>query len=609
MSNESKFSIGIDLGTTNCALASFDHEEKEVEKSMPFAIPQLIDQTKVDAKTTLPSFLYHPTETENSKGIFKLPWVDAPAHLVGIHAREQGEKTPQRLTSSAKSWLCTPSGRNNKVLPLAATEDIEKLSAVEASSKYLAYLKDAWNHSHEGQALENQQLVLTVPASFDVIARDLTLEAANQAGLNSVTLLEEPIAAFYAWLADHDKDWRDIINVGDVVLVCDIGGGTTDFSLISVSEEDGTLKLSRIAVGEHILLGGDNMDLALARHIQLKMEADGKKLEQWQFFGLAHSCRKAKEKLLADPELDKVTVVIPSRGSKLLGKTRSSEINRDDLANTLTNGFFSPCSIDDHPQIARRAGLRSAGLDYATDSSILKHLAKFLCEAKRFVDPESELAKATHERKFVHPTAILFNGGVSKATVVQDRVVETINQWLSVDNGETCKKLALTEPDLSVSLGAAYYGSVCRGKGVRIKSATIFPYYIGVESPMPAIPGMPALIDGLCVAPAGMEEGSNIQIPESEFELLTGETVGFQFFIGKDRQQDQAGAVIQNAEEKLEELSTLEVHLDSNKEGEENKFIKVRLRVTLTELGALELWCDSVGDDRSWKLEFNLRED
>lgn len=610
MIQETKFSIGIDLGTTNCALASLDHESEESEVAKPFMVPQLIDQSTTDPQSTLPSFLYHPTAHEDESGVFKLPWDTDAKLLAGVHARNQGEKTPQRLTSSAKSWLCTPSGRTNKVLPLAAPEEIEKVSAVDASASYLNHLKVAWNHENPEQKLEDQQVVLTVPASFDAVARDLTLEAAYQAGLGEVTLLEEPIAAFYAWLADHADDWRDQITVGDVILVCDIGGGTTDFSLISVSEEEGNLKLSRIAVGEHILLGGDNMDYALARNVQLKIEESGKKIEQWQFLGLAHGCRKAKESLLSDPSLDEMTVVVPSRGSRLLGKTLSSKITRDDLNNALTNGFFTPCEVTDHPKAVRRAGLRSVGLDYASDSSILKHLAKFLTDAIKYVEPNSDLAKAVQSQSFLHPTAILFNGGVSKADVVQKQVVQSVNQWLAGAGAEPCKELAVGSADLAVSLGASYYGTVVRGKGVRIKSATLFPYYLGVESPMPAIPGMPPPIEGLCVAPAGLEEGSSVQIPNLEFGLVLGETVDFQFFMGKERPQDQIGAVVQNPEEALEELSTLEVQLPQQESGtDDNSIINVRLRVTLTELGALELWCDSTSDDRSWKLEFNLRDE
>ncbi|MBF0287147.1 MAG: Hsp70 family protein [SAR324 cluster bacterium] len=610
MSNDSKYSIGIDLGTTNSAFASYNHHDEESEQARSFMIPQLIDQSMVDALPSLSSFLYHPAEHEMEGKVFQLPWNENPSHIVGAYARDQGEKTPQRLSSSAKSWLCSQEGRHAKILPLAAPPEIEKMSAVEASSAYLKHLFDAWNHANPEDGLSTQDVTLTVPASFDVVARDLSMDAAKNAGFGEITLLEEPIAAFYAWIAENQDDWRTIINVGDVVLVCDIGGGTTDFSLISVSEEEGNLTLSRIAVGEHILLGGDNMDLALARTVQVKMEQDGKKLEQWQFFGLAHSCRKAKESLLSDPSLGEVSVVIPGRGSKLIGGTLSSNLTRNEIEGTLLEGFFGECGVNDHPQVARRTGLRTIGLNYAADSAILKHLARFLSESKKYVDSDSPLAEKIGASAFVHPTAILFNGGVTKAGIFQERIMAVINQWLQDDNGSPVSTLQAENPDLAVSLGAAYYGSVRRGKGVRVKSASAFSYYIGVESAMPAIPGMPALLNGLCVVPVGTEEGSSFDIPGLEFGLVVGEPVDFRFFIGRDRPEDQLGETVENAEESLEELTTLEVHF-SVEEGEsaDQTVIPVRLRVILSEIGSLELWCDAIEGDQSWKLEFNLREE
>ncbi len=610
MSNDSKYSIGIDLGTTNSAIASYNHHDEETDQAHSFMIPQLIDQSMVDSLPSLPSFLYHPAEHEVEGNVFQLPWNDNPSHIVGTYARNQGEKTPQRLSSSAKSWLCSQEGRHTKILPLAAPSEIEKISAVEVSSSYLRHLLDAWNHSNPEDGLSYQDVTITVPASFDVVARDLSIDAARNAGFEEITLLEEPIAAFYAWISEHQEEWRNIINVGDVVLVCDIGGGTTDFSLIAVSEEDGNLTLSRIAVGEHILLGGDNMDLALARTVQMKMEQDGKKLEQWQFFGLAHSCRKAKESLLSDPSLGEVAVVVPGRGSKLIGSTLSSNLTREEIEGTLLEGFFGWCGVQDHPQVARRTGLRTIGLNYAADSAILKHLARFLTESKKYIEPESPLAERVGDAAFVHPTAILFNGGVTKAGIFQERIMAVLNQWLQDDSGSPVSTLQAENPDLAVSLGAAYYGSVRRGKGVRVKSASAFSYYIGVESAMPAIPGMPPLLNGLCVVPVGTEEGSSFDIPGLEFGLVVGEAVDFRFFIGRDRPEDQLGFTVENAEEALEELTTLEVHF-SAEEGEsaDKTVIPVRLRVILTEIGSLELWCEAIEGEQSWKLEFNLREE
>ncbi|MGK0288961.1 MAG: hypothetical protein ACI86H_000382 [bacterium] len=608
MSENSKFSIGIDLGTTNTALAYLDHT-KEEEKANTFQIQQFVGQNMVDTQSTLPSFLFQNSGYEGNQGSSDFAWSNNQ-YTIGTYARNLGEKTPLRMVGSAKSWLCAPDGQNHKVLPLMASEDVEKISPVEASAKYLQHLCKAWNVEHPEDSIEDQDVILTVPASFDVVARDLTLEAAKQAGLQNITLLEEPIAAFYSWIAESQKNWRDVVSPGDVVLVCDIGGGTTDFSLISVSEEDGNLALSRIAVGEHILLGGDNMDLALARVVQLKIEQTGKKIEQWQFLGLAHNCRRAKEQLLSNEDLEKVSIVIPSRGSRLLGKTLSSELTRQEVEETLLQGFFGDCEVEDRPHVARRMGLRTKGLNYATDSSILKYLAKFLSEGKKYIDAESTLAQEVEGKQFVHPTVILFNGGVTKSDHFQKQVVQTVNRWLEKDGGKEAKILDLVDPDLSVSLGASYYGSVRRGNGVRIKSSTLFPYYIGVESAMPAIPGMPPIFNALCVAPAGMEEGNSLSIPEAEFGLVTGETVDFRFFMSRDRIQDQLGEIVENAEEVLEELSPLEIHLPSQeRESSDYNVIPVQLRGVLTEVGSFELWCDAIEGDQSWKLEFNLRDE
>ena len=583
-------------------------QERKIQLELHFKYRQLIDRSGIDSRSTLPSFLFFPLPAEK-KAIGSLLWKHEADYLAGVYAREQGEKTPQRLISSAKSWLCVAEGQRHANLPLVVTEDLTPISSVTASSFYLQHLKNAWDHEHPKDLLTEQDIILTVPASFDVIARDLTMEAARQAGFKEVTLLEEPISAFYSWLAEN-PDWRKKISVGDVILICDIGGGTTDFSLIIVEEKEGQLTLERIAVGEHILLGGDNMDLALARTVQTRLEASkGKKLEQWQFFSLAHSCRKAKELLLSDPDLEKTTVVVPKRGSRLMGKTLSSEVTRSDVEDTLLNGFFAPCAIQDHPQSTRRLGLRTLGLNYAQDSSILKHLAKFLCSSKNAIDRESVIAEQMKNRSFVHPTSILFNGGSLKARPFQVQIIDTINEWLKKEEGRPLQRLLLEDADLAVSLGAAYYGSVRKGKGIRVRSATTVPYYIGIESAMPAIPGMPALLNGICVVPVGMEEGSSLEIPDSEFGLLVGETADFRFFIGRDR-NDELGTLVENAEEILEELSTLVVQLTTETEKEaDHSLIPVKLRVHLSELGSLELWCDAVNGSRSWKLEFNLREE
>ena len=603
MNPDSPFSIGIDLGTTNSALAFIHHEE--AEESQILFIPQLIDRNLLDELPTLPSFLYCPLKEESSNLLGHLKWETANEHLVGTGARVLGEKIPQRLISSAKSWLCHPEGQKQSILPLYAPEDLTKISAVDAATAYLQHLREAWDESHLQELISDQQVTITVPASFDAVARELTLQAATAAGFSTITLLEEPISAFYAWLAENGENWREQVSIGDLILVCDIGGGTTDFSLILVRQEEGSLQLERIAVGDHILLGGDNMDLTLARTLQLKMQEEGHQLQQWQFFGLAHSCREAKEQLLQDAELESVSVVVPGRGSRLVGGTISCELTRQELEAALLEGFFSTCGVEDRPtQHTQRTGLRTLGLNYAQDSRILRHLVQFLHESRQRIGDE-ELPENILKQDFLAPSAILFNGGTTKAPLFRDRIVETLNSWLETIEHPNLKLLELSDPDLAVAQGAAYYGSVQRGLGLRIRSANTFSYYIGVESTMPAIPGMPPFMNGLCVAPSGMEEGSEAKLPGMEFGLLVGETAQFRFFISRER-KDEAGDLLENAEEELEELASLEVCLEME-DATESQVVPVQLRTILTEVGALELWCEKTDGSQQWKLEFNLR--
>jgi molecular chaperone DnaK (HSP70) len=604
MNPDSPFSIGIDLGTTNSALAFINHEE--AKESQILSIPQLIDRNLLDDLSTLPSFIYCPLEEESSDLLGRLHWETANEHLVGMGARTLGEKTPQRLVSSAKSWLCQLEGQQQAILPLYAPENLTKISAVEATTAYLQHLREAWDESHLPQLISDQQVTITVPASFDAVARELTLQAATDAGFPAITLLEEPISAFYAWLAENGENWREQVNVGDLILVCDIGGGTTDFSLILVRQQEGSLQLDRIAVGDHILLGGENMDLTLARALQIKMKEEGRQLQQWQFFGLANSCRKSKEQLLQDSELDSVSVVVPGRGSRLVGETISCELTRQELEKTLLEGFFASCDVEDRPvQQAQRTGLRTLGLNYAQDSRILRHLAQFLHDSHQRVNVNEKLPENILNQEILAPSAILFNGGATKAHLFRNRIVETLNSWLETLGQPNLKLLELSDPDLAVARGAAYYGSVQRGLGLRIRSANTFSYYIGIESTMPAIPGMPPFMNGLCVAPSGMEEGSEINLPEMKFGLLVGETAQFRFFISRER-KDEAGDLVENAEEELEELASLEVCL-SMEDTDDSQVVPVQLRTLLTEVGALELWCEKTDGSQQWKLEFNLR--
>jgi molecular chaperone DnaK (HSP70) len=506
-----RYSVGIDLGTTHCVLsyAELNKYEDQIQQQV-MEIPQLSSPGVVENKKQLPSFMYLAHEAEIAAGDKALPWNANSAELVGSVARNLGSKTPIRLVASAKSWLCH-AGVDCKqpILPSEAPEEVERVSPFEATCAYLAHMKSAWEHAHPDAPLEDQDLVITVPASFDPAARELTVEAARSLGLYQAQLLEEPQSALYSWIDNSEGSWRDQVGVGDIILVVDVGGGTTDLSLIAVTEERGNLELTRLAVGDHILLGGDNMDLALAYTIKAKVEQQsGKRLEAWQIQALTHACRDAKEKIFTDDDLDSVPLVVPSRGSALIGGTLRTELTREEVDQVLVEGFLPIVEVSERPISRPRSGLRSKGLPYAQDAGISRHLAAFLAKQ---INATEELDNFTipDDATFIHPTAVLLNGGVFKAPVLAERLMSIINRWLTSELAPDARLLSGVDLDLAVARGAAYYGFVRKGKGVRIKGGTAASYYVGVESAMPAVPGMPAEIEALCIAPFGMEEGTS----------------------------------------------------------------------------------------------------
>lgn len=605
-----KYIIGIDLGTTNSALARCDATADEEKSTIQVhTIPQLVNPNEVEGRTLLPSFLYLPSELDFSKGSLALPWEPEPKLVIGELARKRGAESPNRVVSSAKSWLSYAAvDRNAPILPWQAPEQVPKLSPVDASSQFLQYLRSAWDSSEAGKQglLAQQEVLLTVPASFDEEARELTRRAAEQAGYNQVTLLEEPQAAFYAWLETQGDSWRRRIKVGDLVLVCDIGGGTTDFSLIMVSEENGELILKRVAVGDHILLGGDNMDLALARVLQQRLEATGHRIDTWQLQGLWHQCRIAKEKLFESPKKQNYSITLLGKGSKLIGGTIKTELAREDLDKILVQGFFPKVASGESPARQRRVGFQELGLPYAADPAITKHLAHFLSEQVRN-SPEAERIRRGRSG-LACPTHILFNGGVMKAAVLRERIVEVLNNWLRQEGFEAMGTEQILEaPDLehAVARGAAYYGKARRGRGVRIRSGASRTYYVGIESSMPAVPGLEAPLKALCVVPFGMEEGTEATIPDREFGLVVGEPAEFRFLSSSVRKQDQVGSLLEDWGNEIEERSPLEVTLKLD--GQQGTVIPVRLETRVTELGTLEVWCVS-HDGHRWKLELNIRE-
>jgi hypothetical protein len=607
---ETPYIIGIDLGTTNSVIAHTDGSAAEEDVRIEVGgIPQLVNAGEVAELSYLPSFLYIPGELDFSHGSLALPWDKEPRYVIGELARKRGAENPTRLVASAKSWLSYAAvNRSAPILPWQAPEEVPKLSPVEASSNYLRNLASAWDSSvaRKGPelAIGNQEIFLTVPASFDEEARELTRRAAEQAGLQNVTLLEEPQAAFYAWIESQGERWREQVRVGDLILVCDVGGGTTDFSLIAVSEEDGELALRRVAVGEHILLGGDNMDLALARLLQQRLEERGERVDQWQLHGLWHQCRLAKEKLFADAASSKQPIVLLGKGRKLIGGTIKTELARGDLDGVLLDGFFPRVAVDEMPARQRRSGFQELGLPYAADAAITKHLARFLLRLTQG-SPESAAIRRGKSGA-AYPTHVLFNGGVMKADALRERVVGVLDEWLGAEGFEPIRVLETASLDNAVARGAAYYGRARRGRGVRIRSGASRTYYIGIESAMPAVPGMSAPLKALCVVPFGMEEGTEATIPGREFGLLVGEPAEFRFLSSATRKLDQVGTLVDEVDDEIEELSPLEVELKI--EGQEDTVVPVRLESRITELGTLELWCVSRDGGHRWKLELNIRE-
>ena len=599
----SRFVVGIDLGTTNSALAFAEAgaEGEAAPTIKPLPIPQVLGPGEIGERSVLPSFLYLPSPKDFTDGALDLPWSKPTDRVVGAFARDHGAKVPGRLVGSAKSWL-SHAGVDPKspILPWTAPDEVARVSPVEASTAYLAHLRDAWNYGIAGKVaadrLEKQDVILTVPASFDAVARELTVEAARAAGLANVTLLEEPQAAFYAWLASQGDQWRKRVKVGDLLLVCDVGGGTTDFTLISVTDQDGDLALNRLAVGEHILLGGDNMDLALAHAVAATLPNGMDGLDPVQRVALGHACRLAKETLFIAPNKASTPVAILGRGSKVIGGSVKTELTREALNAVLLDGFFPPCAPSDVPARGKRIGLTEIGLPYASDPAITRHLARFL----------GRQAGSLHTGgSFLTPSAVLFNGGVFKAAELRQRVVDVLSSWA----GGPVPSLETADLDLSVAHGATYYGLVRQGKGIRIRGGVPRAYYVGVETSAPAVPGVKPPIKALCVVRMGMEEGTESDVPGPEFGLVVGEPAEFRFLGSTTRRDDAPGAILDRwSPEELQELAPLETALVTEAGATEGDTVPVRLHAHVTEVGTLELWCRSTRDDRRWKLEYNVRE-
>ncbi|GAB6046403.1 Hsp70 family protein [Methyloparacoccus murrellii] len=609
MSEDIRYAVGIDLGTTHSVVsyAALDEVDGEQVALTVLDLPQLTAPGVIDERKQLPSFLYLPHEAELAASDRVLPWDSQPEHVIGELARQLGSKTPIRLVASAKSWLSHAGvDCRSALLPLQSPEEVPRVSPLDASIAYLRHMRDAWDQAFPDAPLAEQDLVITVPASFDPAARELTAEAARTIGLNQAVLLEEPQSALYSWIQASAGGWREQVKPGEVILVVDVGGGTTDLSLIAVTEDDGNLSLNRIAIGDHILLGGDNMDLALAYVLRGKLQAEGKRLEPWQLQALTHACRDAKETLLSDEAPDEVAIVVPSRGSSLIGGALRTSLTREEVNQALVEGFFPSVELGDHPVAQARTGLTALGLPYAQDARVTAHLAAFL---SRQLGATRELAgfEPDGNASFLHPTAVLLNGGVFKSAVLSGRLLEVLNGWLAEDAAPAVRLLQGGDLDLAVSRGAAFYGCVRRGRGVRIRGGTAAAYYVGVESAMPAVPGFPPPLEALCIAPFGMEEGTEADLPPYEFGVVVGEPVHFRFYASTVRRDDVVGTRLDWwPEGELEELPEIEVVL-SAEQHRPGDIVPVQLAARVTEVGTLQLEAVAKTGGQRWKVEFDVR--
>ncbi|MEO6807913.1 MAG: Hsp70 family protein [Isosphaeraceae bacterium] len=601
----SRYLIGIDLGTTNSAVAFVDTRGRERPSAdiRPFDVPQLVAPGETAPRAMLPSFVYLPGPHELPPGAAVLPWKSDADRIVGEFARIQGARVPAHLIASAKSWLCHSGvDREADILPWGAPPDARKISPVEAAADILRQIRDAWNakiaKGDPDAALEAQEVVLTVPASFDEAARELTVAAAKRAGLQNLTLLEEPQAAFYCWIVSHQDGWQKQVRGGELILVCDIGGGTTDFSLITVVETPEGPGFRRVAVGDHLMLGGDNIDLALAHHVERKL--GGARLDPEQWSALRYACRIAKEKLLADDaRADRWPVTIAGRGSRIIGGSLQATLTRQEVLDIVLDGYFPITGHAEGPTRGAKLGLQEFGLPFVADPAIPKHLNAFL---RRHKTASVDQTDQTLDDRPARPDAILFNGGALTPKVVRDRLVTCVSSWFPAEPGAapySPRVLSNTSLDLAVAHGAAYYGVVRRGGGIRIGGGTARSFYLGFESNTPETPW-------LCVVPRDAQEGDEITIAERDFDLLMGQPVAFPLASSSVRANDQAGDLVHNDPDTILPLPPLVSLMRVGRKAKAER-VPVRLAARVTEVGTIELWCQSRTDDRRWRLQIQLR--
>lgn len=596
--NSARYIVGIDLGTTNCAAALIDTATDD-QAAQTFSIPQLVAPGEIEARETLPSFHYEAAEGEFSAEMLRLPWqTDAVTRIVGCFARDHGETVPGRQIASAKSWLCHGGiDRTAAVLPWHGADDVQSRSPVEVSGSYLAHLRAAWNNRSPEHPLEDQDVVITLPASFDEVARELTVKAAARAGLPRIVLLEEPQAAFYAWINRHRNDWENHVQPGQKILVCDIGGGTSDFTLIRVRPgNDGKIRFHRVAVGDHLILGGDNLDLALAHHVERKLAGDGK-LQPRQWGVLVRTCRRAKEALLGEHPPENFVINLPGSGAKLIGGGLQAEITGKEVREILLEGFVPNVDLQSKPA-TQNSGFQEFGLPYAADPAITRYLAAFLTTHRHDADRE-ESTQTEHDP--ARPDIVVFNGGLFESPALRRRLLDVLGGWFSSDEGEPWQPLVLKNDrlDLAVAYGAAYYGMVRRGVGVRIAAGLPRSYYIGAESPDDK------KMTAVCLLPAGIEDEQGVDLTERTFNLRIREPVEFPIFVSSTRLTDRPGDAVPFDREQMSALPPIRTILKSR--SADAAVLPVHLHARLTAIGTMDIWCSEVGGSRSWKLQFDVR--
>ncbi len=607
MAARSRYIVGIDLGTTNCAAAYVDTKGRERPSAdiRLFEVPQLVAAGETAPREMLPSFLYLPGPHELPADAARLPWREQGDRIVGEFARIQGARVPGHLVASAKSWLCHGGvDREAAILPWGAPPDARKVSPVEASAEYLKHIRDAWNwrfaRKDPNHRLEVQEVVLTVPASFDEAARELTVEAARQAGFEILTLLEEPQAAFYCWIVSHQEGWQKEVRGGELILVCDIGGGTTDFSLITVVETPTGPGFRRVAVGDHLMLGGDNIDLALAHKVEAKL--GGVRLDAEQWSALRFACRTAKEKLFDDrAPAERWPVTIAGRGSRIIGGSLQSELTREEVLPIVLDGFFPKTRPDEEPQKSSKLGLQEFGLPFVADPAIPRHLAAFLRKHKASpIGGDGDIDESRPAR----PDAILFNGGAMTPALLRERVVDVVGSWFPDEPDGTYRPRVLTNDslDLAVAHGAAYYGVVRRGGGIRIGGGTARAFYVGFEAPDQSATETP----WLCVVPRDAQEGDEIEVADRDFNLLLDRPVAFPLASSSVRAKDLPGDLVPFHPDAMRELPPLVGVMRVGRKAKAEQ-VPVSLEARVTEVGTVELGLRSRSDDRRWRLQIQLR--